>query len=371
MKNLSILYNENFDEFVSLVSFSYSLLVVPVLFTICSLSFICAAIFKKRRKKIIIFEYLYANTICDMLMNLLGSVFTICYFFVHSSNAFNGIYFACGVSLVRSFNMCSCFLSFLIMTQRFIFVHYNSYCLKRHTTLIITMTIVASFVFLTPFFFINIIKEIDDTILKNANKTNGLFIDFYKTVSPFLSIFRNQFLAILFLRFYQIVNFLIVLFALLFSLLTLRKVLQPRSELMRPKYAKHSLLTRRNAKFYGNQRKMIVLQKKSDCPGTNSMPVKHDKVTLMLILLTFAFIMMQLGIVVLHELYERRDAKLANNKLFLIGALALGLVYHAITLIFFYKFDKNVAFFLKRPFSFYRKFFKFENKFRFCVAQLC
>ena len=142
MKNLLTLYSENFDEFVSLISYGYSLFIVPTIVIICFLSFISAVIFKKRQKKFIIFQYLYANTICDILMNLTGNILAFFYFLMQqSSGTFNGAYFACACSLVRLLNMCSCFLSILTMTQRFIFVHYQSYWLKRYTTLIITQSI--------------------------------------------------------------------------------------------------------------------------------------------------------------------------------------------------------------------------------------
>ena len=192
-----MLYSENFDEFVSLISYGYSLFIVPKIVIICLLSFISAVIFKKRQKKFIIFRYLYSNTICDILMNSIGNFLAIIYF-MYSSDVFHRIYFVCGFSLVRSINLCSCLLSLLIMTQRFIYVHYHSHWLKRHTTLIIALTIVASFAIMTPFCIINTIKQIDDTILNSDNQTSGLFIHFYKTVSPFLSIFRNDFFIIFF-----------------------------------------------------------------------------------------------------------------------------------------------------------------------------
>lgn len=352
-------YFTSYDTFISLVCYFYSAVVIVLSITFSAYSLICTIIFKKRQNKTIIFEYLYANTLCDILMLLVGNLFTLLYFFVSESDIYHSIYFVCGISFVRSLNMCSGLLSLLIMTQRLIFVYYQNYWLKRHTTLIITTTIIASFLILTPFFLINFIKETDEALSNLSNETNELWAH----LSPHLNFFRSQFLSILLLRFYQLLNFFIVLFALLFSALTLRRVLKQRGEFKRQKRLQHLPLGRR----------YCCRARLAHCSRCNAIAQfkKHTQVTYMIVLLTITFIVMQMSVLVLHELYQRMDTKLTNNKLFLLGASLLGFVNQTASLCFFYKFDKNVRFYLRRPVVFYNKLLQKSNKSCYCIVKCC
>lgn len=125
-------------QFDSILNTLYIVIVPMATIINFLLAFICAIVFKRKHRKNIIFKYLYANTICDMLMVLLSLVLALYHdHAIKSTNFFNKILLLLLIYLGRSAWFTSSFISLLIMIQRFFYILTQRHYFKKYSSRII------------------------------------------------------------------------------------------------------------------------------------------------------------------------------------------------------------------------------------------
>lgn len=310
----------------------------------CALAFICAQIFKKQKSTV--FKYLYANTICDIFVNIAGFTFGISHYIVLKYNfADNVIYMAFLIYFCRITSVCSAVLSVMIMFQRYVFVITQKYYFKRFTNKIITSIVIATCILFLPFFIFIIIREcekIDNK--KNFNSTNQT-LSTLQEKAPFFILFKKPILYKIF-GFYQYWHITNILLMLLLSILTIIKLVSYKKKLRKNHQHIRTvsiIYNRRNQNLRLNQ--LTVSQR--------DYSKMSFRLSVMIVLITLTFVLIQALIILLTQAFKYIESNSNNYKFLYIVSHTSNVLLNYLFLLIYYKFDRTIAYHLKHPLQFY------------------
>lgn len=336
----------------------FAILVITILNALCAwLLLICAIMFRSLKKSII-FKYLFANAMADFTV-LSFSIMCVVPLMMNINPSIRSIFTVFAFYIFRSLNVLSAFLSIAIMVQRYIFIVNQSYLFIKKTKSIIISFIVFSFFILIPFLFITLVREVE----RNKMAYNqSIFFNKTKAVVAQLSFFNKPFVHEFFLRFYQILNIFFIIVALIFSVLTVKEMIKLRNEYndLRNEFVRSRIqIYRKNSVSQSkksNKSHEHLLNNYQNLLVKQTTRKTHNKITKMIVLITIAFIIFQIAVMVLHEVYDSMELNLESYMLFYIYCNITGFIYHSATIFVFSKFDRNISYSLKRPIRFFLPF---------------
>ena len=211
---------------------AYVIMAPAISITFCFYSFICAKVFQKHKSTI--FQYLYANLLCDTASMLFGVVMSITkYLVLRNMTVETWFYMAIVFSISRMIALYSSFLSLAIKIQRYVFIQHQKYLVEKHTKKIIFLLGVVSFVTVIPFFltlFVRqklLIKMRNNLKLKNASALYPVDFNSYLKRPGKKNVFDLIYHA------YGLVHLGILVIMMIFCLLTVQKLIRHRREILR------------------------------------------------------------------------------------------------------------------------------------------